>query len=75
LSVMPMDAERLPVTNGEKVAVMVQLPPAATVFPQLLVSAKSLLFVPVMAMLEMVRTPVPLLVSVTVCPGLVVFTS
>jgi hypothetical protein len=58
-----------------KVTVMVHCAPAARVLllpGQVLVCANSVALVPVMAMLLMVRGPVPLLVSVTVCPALVV---
>src|SRR5207237_510593 len=52
LSVMLMAAVRLPAAPGVKVTLMVQLAPAATEPPQLSVSAKSPVLVPVTAMLE-----------------------
>ena len=62
----------VPLTVGENVTLMVQLAPWATELPQLVVSAKSLLFDPVMAMLVMLKEDEPLLVSVTGWDGLVV---
>src|SRR5882762_441666 len=67
LSVMLIEAVRLPAAPGVKVTLMVQLAPAATELPQLSVSAKSPVLVPVMAMLETFSAPAPLLVRVTVC--------
>ena len=69
LSVMVMAAVRLPAAAGIKLTWMVQLAPAATEVPQVLVCANSLLFVPVTAMPETFRAPVPLLLRVTVCTG------
>ena len=51
-----------------KVTEMVQLAPALTVVPQVLVWEKS----PLAVMLEMVSDPVPVLVRVTVCAALLV---
>jgi hypothetical protein len=59
-------AVRDPLTAGVKVTLIVQLAPAATLEPQLLVWAKSLGFVPVNAMLDMVNAALPELVSVMV---------
>ena len=70
LSVTVMVPGWLPVAVGVKVTVMVQLAPAATEVPQVLVWAYGALA----AMLVMVSAPVPPLVSVTVCAALVVFT-
>ena len=70
LSVKVMVPGWLPVAVGVKVTVMVQLAPAATEVPQVLVWAYCALAV----MLVMLRAPVPPLVSVTVCAALVVFT-
>ena len=70
LSVTVMVPGWLPVAVGVKVTVMVQLAPAATEVPQVLVWAYGVLA----AMLVMVSAPVPALVSVTVCAALVVFT-
>src|SRR6266566_2903572 len=77
LSVIVTLALRLPVAVGVKVTLMVQEAPAASVLELLghvLVWAKSPALVPVRAMLLMVRDPVPLLVSVTVCAALVALT-
>ena len=49
-----------------KVTLIVQLPPAATELPQLLVWAKSLALVPVSARLVILKAAVPVLVRVTV---------
>jgi len=54
---------RVPVAVGLKVTLIVQLAPAATLEPQVLVWAKS----PLTPMLVMVNGPLPVLVSVTVC--------
>jgi hypothetical protein len=74
-SLMATLALSLPVVEGVKVTVMVQLALAARVpapTGQVLVWAKSLALVPVSPMLLMVRGAVPLLVSVTLFPALVV---
>ena len=71
LSVIVTVAVRLPVAAGVKVTLIVQLPPAATELPQVLVCAKSLGLVPVMARLEMVKVAVPVLLRVAVCAPLV----
>ena len=55
LSAMLMEATRDPVAKGVKVTLMVQLPPAATALPQLLLWAKSPAFVPVIEMLVILR--------------------
>ena len=65
LSLMVSEALRLPVVVGVKVTEIVQLPPGATLPPQVLVWAKSPGLVPVTAMLVMVRAPDPVLLSVT----------
>src|SRR5438105_2329132 len=57
---------RLPAAPGVKVTLMVQLASGATERPQLSVSAKSPVLVPVTAMLETFSAPAPLLVRVTV---------
>ena len=77
LSVTDREAFRTPVAVGLNVMLMVQLAPAATLEPQVLVSAKSPLFAPVMPMPEpmMVNVAVPVLVSVSVWAVLVVETS
>ena len=66
LSVSTKDAVRAPGPVGAKVMVMVQLPPAATVPPQVLVCEKSAAFVPVTVMAEMVNAVVPVLFRVIV---------
>jgi hypothetical protein len=75
LSVMVMLALRLPVAVGENVTLSAQLAPAANVLGlsgQVFVWAKSPALGPLMAILEIVSGAVPLLVSMTVCAGLVV---
>src|SRR6266581_5927541 len=70
LSVKIRLALRAPVVPGVTVMVIVQELPAARVLVlagQVLVCAKSAAFVPVSAMLLMLKDVVPLLVSVTVC--------
>jgi len=75
LSVMLTEAERLPLVVGSKVTLIVQLPPAATEVPQVLVCAKSPVLAPVSAMLETLSAAVPLLVRVAVSVPLVVLTA
>ena len=65
LSVMARAAARLPTAEGVKVMLMVQLAPAATEMPQLLVWAKSLALAPKTAMLVTVSAELPELVRVT----------
>ena len=65
MSVMTTEAVRLPLTAGVKLTLMVQPAPAETELPQLLVSAKSLAFVPVIAMLEIVSAVLPVFVNET----------
>ena len=65
-------AVRVELARGVNVTLMVQLPPAETVPPQVVVSAKSAESVPVMAMLTPVKFVVPVLVKVMTCAGLVV---
>jgi len=71
-SVIVMAAERLPVAEGVKVTLIVQLAPAATLNPQVLVWAKLLALVPDTVMLVMLKSAVPVFVSVTVCAALLV---
>ncbi len=71
MSVTATVPERVPVAVGLKVTEMVQLAPAATLEPQLFVCAKS----PVMEMPVMLKAALPLLVRVTVCAALVVFST
>ena len=59
LSLTVRVAVRVPVAVGVNVTLIVQLPPAATLEPQLLVCAKSPLLVPVMAMLVIDSAALP----------------
>src|SRR2546426_3829375 len=68
LSVTAIDPSREPTAVGVKATVMMQLAPGARLLPQVSVGTKSRV---VGAILVMVSTPVPLLVRVTVCGGLV----
>jgi hypothetical protein len=72
LSVMLRLLDRVPGAVGVNVTLMVQFAPAATELPQLLVCAKSPLFVPVTAMLVRFSEALPVFASVTVCAALVV---
>jgi hypothetical protein len=72
LSVMLRLLDRVPGAVGVNVTPMVQFAPAATELPQLLVCAKSPLFVPVTAMLVRFSEALPVFASVTVCAALVV---
>jgi hypothetical protein len=72
LSVMATLAVRLPVAEGLKVTLMLQLALAARLAGQVLVWLKSLALVPVSPMLLMLRDAVPLLVKVTIWAALVV---
>jgi hypothetical protein len=65
-------AVRLPVAEGLKVTLMLQLALAARLAGQVLVWLKSLALVPVSPMLLMLRDAVPLLVKVTIWAALVV---
>jgi hypothetical protein len=64
LSATMTAAVRVPAAAGLKVTLMVQLAPAATLAPQLLVWAKSLAFAPETATLVTFRSPLPVLVRV-----------
>jgi hypothetical protein len=66
LSVTLSEADRAPVTCGVNVIEIVQLLPAATLVPQVLVWLKSAAFVPVNAILVMDTAAVPMLESVIV---------
>lgn len=68
MSVIVTVPVRVPAVVGVKVTEIVQLAPAATLVPQLCVSAKS----PEAAIDAMVRAALPELVSFTVCAALVV---
>ena len=62
-------AARLPLAAGIKVMLIVQFAPTArlaVLAGQVLFWLKSLLFVPVMAMLEIVKGTLPVFVSVTI---------
>src|SRR5215831_10088842 len=58
---------RVPIAEGVNVMLIAQEAPAATDVPQLFVCAKSLAFVPVMAMLVMFSVALPVLLNVTAC--------
>jgi hypothetical protein len=60
-----MEAVRLPLAEGVKVTLIVQLAPAATLDPQVLVWAKSPTLAPVMVTLETVKAAFPVLLRVT----------
>ena len=66
LSVILNEAVRVPIAAGVNNIAMVQLPPAATEVLQVLASVKSVVLVPVKAMLETINVAVPELVRVTV---------
>ena len=66
MSVIVTLAVLVPEAAGVNVKLMLQLPPAATDVPQVLLWAKSPLLVPVIEMLLMVSAELPLLVRVTV---------
>ncbi len=61
-----------PAALGEKVTVIVQDPPAATLVPQVVVRAKSAEFVPVTVMLVTVKAAFPVFFNVMAVPVLVV---
>ena len=75
LSDTEMLACRVPDAVGLKVTLIAQLVAAASELPQLLVSAKSPLLVPVMLMLLIVNVALPELLSVTMLAALVVPTA
>ncbi len=66
LSVTLSRADRLPVAAGEKETVMVQLAPAGSELPQLLLAPKLPALAPAMAMPLMLRAAVPVLLRTTV---------
>src|SRR5271157_5953949 len=74
LSVKLTEADRLPVAVGSNVTLTVQLAPAATELPQVLVCAKSPALAPESAMPERLKAAVPPLVRVAVSVPLLVFT-
>ena len=67
LSEMESDAVRDPIAVGANVTLRLQLAPAATLAPQVLVWAKSPEFAPATVMFDMLKVTLPVLVSVTVC--------
>lgn len=71
LSLTVSEALRDPAAEGVNLTVIVQLLPAATLPPQLLVCAKSPAFVPLMARLEIFSEPLPVLERITDCGALV----
>ena len=73
LSLTASVAVRVPAAVGVNVTLIAQAaPPGGTDTPQLLVCAKSPLFVPMIAMLEMLRLTFPVFESVTIWEALVV---
>jgi hypothetical protein len=74
LSLIESVAVRLPVAEGVKVTLTAQVPLGITAAPEqvLALCAKSLAFVPPIVTAEMVRLPVPVLVTVSVWVALVV---
>src|ERR1700722_1257730 len=67
LSATESEAFRVPVLVGLKITAMVQVAPALTCVPQLLVCEKSCGFAPVIEIRERVRAAFPVFVSVTFC--------
>jgi hypothetical protein len=74
LLVIERDALRVAATVGVKVTLMVQLAPAATLAPQVLVCAKSPGLAPVIVMPLMDSVELPVFDRVTFWAALVVFT-
>ena len=71
LSTILTIAVRVPLAKGVKVKLMVHRAPAATEFPQVLTSEKSLASAPVSATLVMLKAAFPELVTVMACVSLV----
>jgi hypothetical protein len=67
LSAMLTAAVFVPVIEGVKVTLMLQLPPAGTDVPQVFVSVKLPRLVPVTLMDVMVSVPLPVLVKAETC--------
>jgi len=67
LSVIVSEAARLPLADGVKVTLIVQLAPAATLDPQLLVWTKSLALVPETVIPVTLKSALPELVRVITC--------
>ena len=74
LSAMATEANRLPAADGLKVTETVQLAPAATLTPQVLVWLKSAALVPVTATLVMDSAALPEFETVIVWAALIVLT-
>ena len=72
LSATESEPLKLPVAEGVNVTAIVQLVPGASVEPHAVVSAKSLGFIPVRVMPEIMSEALPPLLSVNVCVALVV---
>jgi hypothetical protein len=72
LSLIEIDADLLPLADGANVTLIKQLPPAATLVPQVFVCAKSLGFRPVTEMLMILIATLPLFVRVILFARLVV---
>jgi hypothetical protein len=70
LSAMLTEAVRLPTATGVNVTLIVQVPPAATELPHVLVTGKSPGSVPVVPRLVIAKLAFPVLVRVTVCAAL-----
>jgi len=70
LSVRVTAALRVPLAVGVKVTLIVQLPPTATLAPQLLLCPKSPAFVPVSIRLLTTNAALPVLLTVMVCAPL-----
>jgi hypothetical protein len=73
LSEMETEAVRGPLAVGRKVVLIVQLAPAPSVVPQVVVREKSAAFVPVIVMLVIDMLALPLLRSVMLRAVLLVF--
>ena len=74
LSMMLTEALKLPLADGLNVALIVQWAPAASDLPQVLPCAKLARLVPLTTMMAILNVAVPVLLRVTVCALLVVFT-
>src|SRR6266487_2927041 len=72
---MATEADRLPAADGLKMTETVQLAPAATLTPQVLVWLKSAALVPVIATLVMDKAALPEFETVIVWTALAVLTS
>src|SRR5262249_48150563 len=72
LSVIVIEAERMPTAVGMNLTVSEQVAPPTRDVPQLLVSLKSPGLAPFTTMLEIVRRALPEFVSVTTCGLLIV---